>query len=70
MPLSIIKLMKMSLAYMSDRNSEVENCVEAKAVVIASANDQHIFFDTIMNPPMPSRQLHAALKKYQQKKTT
>ncbi len=58
----------MSVASLPDRNSEDENCVEAQVIITASAKDQHIFFDAIINPPMPSRQLQAAVKKYRQMK--
>ena len=44
--------------------SKAEEIVEKHKAIIASAKDRQIFFDAIMNPPAPSRNLRAAVKKY------
>lgn len=62
--------MKINRASKRGRCREVENCVEVQEIVITSAKDRHIFFDTIMIPPMPSQHLHTAVKKYREKKIT
>ncbi|PZR28518.1 MAG: DUF1778 domain-containing protein [Citrobacter freundii] len=50
--------------------SKAEEIVEKHKAIIASAKDQQIFFDAIMNPPAPSRNLRAAVKKYNKQTKT
>ena len=44
--------------------SKADEIVERHRAILASKNDQTIFFDAIMNPPSPSKKLRAAMKKY------
>lgn len=43
---------------------KAEEIVENHRSIVASKRDREIFFDTIMNPPTPSKKLSAAAKKY------
>ena len=44
--------------------SKADEIVEKHRAIVASRQDQEIFFDAIMNPPAPGKKLIAAAKKY------
>jgi uncharacterized protein (DUF1778 family) len=43
---------------------KADEIIEKHRSIIASKRDQKIFFDAIMNPPSPNKNLTAAVKRY------
>lgn len=44
--------------------NEADEIVKRHRSVVASKRDQKVFFDAIMSPPIPSKKLSTAAKKY------
>jgi uncharacterized protein (DUF1778 family) len=48
----------------SSAQSKADEIVERHRSIVASRRDQQIFFDAILNPPLPGKRLRAAARKY------
>jgi uncharacterized protein (DUF1778 family) len=48
----------------SSAQNKAEEIVRKHQSILASKRDQKVFFDAILNPPVPGKKLVAAVKKY------
>lgn len=48
----------------SSAQSKAEEIVQKHQSILSSRKDQKVFFDAILNPPLPGKKLVTAVKKY------